>query len=92
MFTQRENAIYLQWCYLLAMANVFFIVKKYVENAFFRDLEIQIYWLSKQNNKKLNLWEKTAVDKSAWIKACYVNFFYLLWSCHQKMSNKKHQM
>ena len=43
MFTQRENAIYLQWCYLLAMANVFFIVKKYVENAFFRDLEIQIY-------------------------------------------------
>ena len=45
------------------MANVFFIVKKYVENAFFRDLEIQIYWLSKQNNKKLNLWEKTAVDK-----------------------------
>ena len=78
MFTQRENAIYLQWCYLLAMANVFFIVKKYVENAFFRDLEIQIYWLSKENNKKLNLWEKTAVDKSAWIKACTLLVLMLL--------------
>ena len=23
------------------------------------------------NSKKLNFWEKTAVDKSAWIRACY---------------------
>ena len=27
------------------------------------------------NNKKLNLWEKTAVDKSAWIKACITDNF-----------------
>ena len=36
-----------------------FEVKKCVGNAFSRDLE----------KKKLNLWEKTAVDKSVWIKA-----------------------
>ena len=52
------------------MDNVFFKAKKCVKNAFSGDLEIQIYWLSKQNSKKnLNLWEKTAVDKSAWRKA-----------------------
>ena len=26
---------------------------------------------TKQTVKKLNLWRETAVDKSAWIKACY---------------------
>ena len=64
-------------CYLLAMDNVFFKAKKCVKNAFSGNLEIQIYWLSKQNSKKnLNLWEKTAVDKSAWRKA----WLYLVWS------------
>ena len=27
--------------------------------------------LTQQTLKKLNFWEKTAVEKSAWIKACY---------------------
>ena len=45
--------------YLSVMDNIFFEVKKCIENAFSKDLEIQIYWLSKQNSKKnLNLWEK----------------------------------
>ena len=46
--------------FLSAMDKMFFEVKKCVGNVFSRDL------------KKLNLWEKTAVEKSAWIKACYV--------------------
>ena len=50
------------------MDNICFEIKKCVRNAFSNDLEIQIYWRSKQW-KKLNFWEKTAVDKSAWIKA-----------------------
>ena len=36
-----------EWC-LSAMDNVYFEVKKCVGNAFSNDLEIQIYWLSKQ--------------------------------------------
>ena len=51
------------------MDNVWFEVKKCVGNAYSNDIEIQIYWLSKEW-KKLNLLEKTAVGKSAWIKAC----------------------
>ena len=31
--------------------------------------------LSNKTVKKLNLWEKTAVDKSAWIKACFGMYF-----------------
>ena len=70
LYHQTKMFIQEKW-YLSAMAKVFFEVKKGVKNSFSRDLEIQIYWLSKQNSKtKLNLWEKTAVDKSAWIKAC----------------------
>ena len=45
------------------MDNVCFEVKKCVANAFCSDPAIHIY-------KKLNLWEKTAVEESAWIKAC----------------------
>ena len=44
------------------MDNLFFELKKRVGNAFSNDLEIQTV-------EKLNHWEKTAVDKSAWIKA-----------------------
>ena len=55
------------------MDNIFLEVKKCVKNAFSRDLEIQIYWLSEQNSKKNSIFgEKIAVDKSAWIKACIV--------------------
>ena len=49
MLTFRKN-----W-YLSAMDKVFSEVKKCVENAFSRDLEIQIYWLSKQNSKKKSI-------------------------------------
>ena len=64
--------------YLSAMDNVFFEVKKCMENAFSRDLEIQIYWLSKQNSKKNSIFgKKTAVDKSAWIKVWYICIIYI---------------
>ena len=35
-----------------------------------------------QTVKKLNLWEKTAVDKNAWIKACVTLTIGLWWSLH----------
>ena len=49
-------------------------VRKSVRNAFSRNLEtwilkIERLW-SKQTVKKLNLWGKTVVDKSTWIKDC----------------------
>ena len=63
MFTHRENGIYQQWTsYSLKL-------KKMCRKC--------IFWRSKLTElanktvkKKINLWEKTAVNKSAWIKAC----------------------
>ena len=52
-------------------------VKKCIRNAFSSDLETKISkkiplgaLMTQQKVRKLNLWEKTAVEKSAWIKAC----------------------
>ena len=75
-----ENGVY-QRCSICPLKS------KSVGNAFFRDLETQI---SKSppigdhhggispdtdlTNSKETLWEKTALDKSAWIKA-YINIF-----------------
>ena len=33
--------------------------------------EMHLWMTSKQTVKKLNLWDKMAVDKSAWIKSLY---------------------
>ena len=62
---------------LSAMNKMCFGVKKCIRNAFSSDLETRISkkiplgaLLTQQKIRKLNLWEKTAVEKSAWIKAC----------------------
>ena len=57
----RENGIYQQWTmYALKSESVL-------------EMHFPAIWRSKftdlANSKKLNLWEETAVDKSAWIKA-----------------------
>ena len=58
-----------KWC-LFAMKNMSFEVKKSRKCIFQGFGEPSSKILAKQTVKKLNLWEKTAVDKSAWIKAC----------------------
>ena len=72
------NQIYVhsqgKW-YSSAMDNIFFEVKKSVSKMHFPGI-----WRSKFTDlvnktvKKINLWGKTAVDKSAWIKACTVHY------------------
>ena len=57
----RENGVYQQWTmYALKSESVL-------------EMHFPAIWRSKftdlANSKKLNLWEETAVDKSAWIKA-----------------------
>ena len=59
------------------MNNLCGEVKKCIRNAFSSDLETKISkkiplgaLMTQQKVRKLNLWEKTAVEKSARIKAC----------------------
>ena len=60
---QEENGVYRQW-------TIHTLKLKTVSEMHFPKI-----WRSKftdlvNGKKKLNLWEKMAVDKSAWIKAC----------------------
>ena len=91
-----------KWC-LSAMGKMSFEVKKCVGNAFSRDLETEMLKfptllpimgvpqeiLTYQTVKKLNLWEKTAVGKSARIKACYVATIYCILLLYMAVENNK---
>ena len=85
------------------MDKMSFEVKKCVGNAFSRDLETEMLKfptslpimgvpqeiLTYQTVKKLNLWEKTAVGKSARIKACYVATIYCILLLYMAVENNK---
>ena len=62
----KENGVYQQWkiCPLKS--------KKGRKCIFQGSGEPNFKLMTKQTVKKLNIWEKTAVDKSAWIKAWYI--------------------
>ena len=65
MFTHRENGVYQQWTmYSLESKSVLEMHFPAIWRSKFTDL-------ANKTVTKLNLWEKTALDKSAWIKACY---------------------
>ena len=83
----RKNHVYKQW------TNFPSAVRMSVKNAFSGNLEpwtskffpsLCTLGIPHGNSqpcklyKKLNLWGKTAVDKSAWIKACYYNEWVFL--------------
>ena len=86
--------------YLSSMNNVCFEVKKFDGNAISSNLEAQISknfplstLLIQQALKKLNIWGKTAVEKSAWIKACFfftssTNFFLYTYDTQFTEENK----